>query len=85
MEKPIPTKILRPIIRGVDVVVNQSEFLAITRNLLKARRKFRVKGVIGFSFVCHCLKNWRDIYSLITKRSNRNRAITFDSHLKTAL
>ena len=31
------------------------------------------------------LKNWRDSFKAITKRSNRNHVITFDSHLKTAL
>ena len=27
--------------------------------------------------------NWRDIFELTTKRSNRNHVVTFDSHLKT--
>ena len=31
------------------------------------------------------LKNWRKSFKAITKRSNRNHVITFDSHLKTAL
>ena len=31
------------------------------------------------------LKNWRDSFKPITKRSNRNHVITFDGHLKTAL
>ena len=30
-------------------------------------------------------KNWRESFKPITKRSNRNHVITFDSHLKTAL
>ena len=30
-------------------------------------------------------KNWREIFKPITKSSNRNHVITFDSHLKTAL
>ena len=33
----------------------------------------------------HWLKNWRDSFKLITKRSNCNHVITFDSHLETAL
>jgi len=33
----------------------------------------------------HWLKNWRDSFKPITKRSNCNHVITFDSHLKTAL
>ena len=36
--------------------MNQSEFLAITCNLLKAREKSRVRGVIGFGFASHWLK-----------------------------
>ena len=47
--------------------------------------KSRVDGAIGFGFASHWLKNWRDSFKSITKRSNRNRVITFDSHLKTAL
>ena len=31
------------------------------------------------------LKNWGEILKPITKRSNRNRVITFDSHLKTTV
>ena len=37
-----------------------------------------------FGFASHWLKNWRDSFKPITKRSNRNHVITFDSHLKTA-
>lgn len=41
---------------------------------------------IGRTRFCYSLvENWRDIFGPITKRSNRNRAITFDNHLKTAL
>ena len=65
--------------------MNQSQLLAITCNLLKAREKSRVQGAIGFGFASHWLKNWRDSFKPITKRSNRNHVITFDSHLKTAL
>ena len=39
----------------------------------------------GFGLAFHWLKNWRDSFKPITKRSNRNHVITFDSHLKTAL
>ena len=42
-------------------------------------------GAIGFGFASHWLKNWRESFKPITKRSNRNHVITFDSHLKTAL
>ena len=39
---------------------------------------------ILFDFASHWLKKWREIFQPISKRSNRTRAITFDSHLKTA-
>ena len=65
--------------------MNQSQFLAIILNSLKAREKSRVHGAIGFGFASHWLKNWRESFKPITKRSNRNHVITFDSHLKTAL
>ena len=66
--------------------MNQSQFLAITCNSLVAREKSRVHhGAIGFGFDSHRLKNWRQSFKPITKRSNRNHVITFDSHLKTAL
>ena len=42
-------------------------------------------GAIGFGFASHWLKNWRDSFKPITKRSNHNHVITFDGHLKTAL
>ena len=65
--------------------MNQSQFLAITCNSLEAREKSRVHGAIGFGFDSHWLKNWRESFKPITKGSNRNHVITFDSHLKTAL
>ena len=63
--------------------INQSQFLAITCNSLEAREKLSVDGAIGFA--SHWLKNWRDSFKPVTKRSNRNHVITFDIHLKTAL
>ena len=65
--------------------MNQSQFLAITSNSLEAREKSSVRGAIGFGFDSHWLKNWRESFKPITKLSNRNHVITFDSHLKTAL
>ena len=67
--------------------MNQSQSLAITCNSLEAREKSRVRGAngFGFGFASHWLKNWRESFKPITKRSNRNHVITFDSHLKTAL
>ena len=85
VEKPKPKQLLRPITKGADSAMNQSQFLAITCNSLKARKKSRVQGAIGLGFASHWLKNWRESFKPITKRSNRNHVITFDSHLKTAL
>ena len=85
VEKPKPKQLLRPITTGADSTMNQSQFLAITCNSLEAREKSRVQGAIGFGFASHWLKNWRESFKPITKRSNRNHVITFDSHLKTAL
>ena len=85
VEKPKPKQLLRPIITGADSATNQSQFLEITCNTLKAREKSRVHGAIAFGFASHWLKNWRESFKPITKRSNRNYIITFDSHLKTAL
>ena len=85
IEKPKPKQLLRPITTGTNSAMNQSQFLAITCNSLEAREKSRVHGVIGFGFASHWLKNWRDPFEPITKRSNRNHVITFDSQLKTAL
>ena len=65
--------------------MNQSPFLAIIWNLLKAREKSRVHGAIGFGFDSHWLKNWRESIKPIIKRSNRNHVIPFDSHFKSAL
>ena len=85
VEKPKPKQLLRPITTGADSAMNQSQFLAITCNSLEAREKSRVHGAIGFGFASHWLKNWRESFKPITKRSNRNHVITFDSHLKIAL
>ena len=75
VEKLKPKQLLQPIKTGADSAMNQSQFLAITCNSLKAR----------FGFASHWLKNWRESFKPITKRSNRNHIITFDSNLKTAL
>ena len=85
VEKPKPKQILQPITTGTNGAMNQSQFLAIICNSLKARERSRVEGAIGFGCASHLLKNWRDSFKPIIKRSNRNHVITFDSHLKTAL
>ena len=88
VEKSKLKQLLRPITKGTDSAMNQSEFVAITCNSLEAREKSRVRGAIGFGFASHWLKYWRESFKPITKRSNRNRnrnhVMTFDSHLKTA-
>ena len=85
VEKPKPKQLLQPITTGAGSAMNQSQFLAITCNSLEARERSRVHGAIGFGFASHWLKNWRESFKPITKRSDRNHGITFDSHLKTAL
>ena len=85
VEKPKPKELLRPITTGTNSSISQSQFLAITCNSLEAREKSRVHGAIGFGFASHWLKNWRESFKPITKRSKRNHVITVDSHLKTAL
>ena len=79
VEKPKPKQLLRPITTGTGSTMNQSQFLAITCNSLEAREKSRVHGAIGFAFASHWLKNWHESFKPITKRSNRNHVITFDS------
>ena len=85
VEKPKLKQLIRPITTGADSVMNQSQFLAITCNSLKAREKSRVHCAIGFGFASHWLKNWRESFKPITKRSNRYHVITFNSHVKPAL
>ena len=85
VEKPKLKQLLRPITTGADSTMNQSQFLAIICNLLKAREKSRVHGAIGFGFASHWLKNWRESFKPVIKGSNRNHVIAFYSHLKTTL
>lgn len=87
VEKPTPKLLLRPITTGPNSAMNQSQFLAITCNLPKAREKLRVLAAIGFDFSSRSLKIWRQIFEPITKRSNRMQSPyhTFERHLKTTL
>ena len=73
-----PKQLLRPITAGAASEMNQSQFLAITCNSLKAREKSRLHGAIGFGFASHWLKNWRESFEPTAKCSNRNHVITFD-------
>ena len=72
VEKLKPKQLLRPITTGTNSAMNQSQFLAIICNLLKAREKSRVHVAIGFGFASHWLKNWRESFKPIIKGSNRN-------------
>ena len=85
VEKPKPKQLLRPITAGANSAMDQSQLLAIACNSLQAREKWRVHGAIGFGFASHWSKIWRESLKPITKRSDRNHVITFDSHLKTTL
>ena len=49
------------------------------------RERSRIESATDFGFASYRLKKWRDIFKQITICSNRNREITFDSHLITAL
>ena len=69
-KEPKPKQLLRPITTGANRAMNQSQFLAITCNSLKAREESRVHGAIGFGLASHWLKNWRKSFKSITKRSN---------------
>jgi len=57
VEKPNPKQLLRPITTGAGSAMNQSQFLAITCNLLEAQKKSGIHGAIGFGFASHWLKN----------------------------
>ena len=83
VEKPERKQLLRPITTGAGSRINQSQFLAITCNSLEARERSRVHGAIGFGFASHLLKNWREFFKPITKRSNHNHnhVLTLDSEL----
>ena len=77
--------LLRPITVRANSVTNQSKFLTITYNLLKAWEKLHVQGVIDFA--SHWLKNWFRIFKpALTRHSNKiiaNYCVSADeSHLK---
>ena len=72
VEKLKPKQLPRPITTGTNSAMNQSQFLAIICNLLTAREKSRVHVAIGFGLASHWLKNWRESFKPIIKRSNRN-------------
>ena len=77
-------KLLQPITTGANSAMNQSEFLAIPCNLLEAKEKRSNKVRLILVLLMIGLRKLARDFRPITKRSNRNRVITFDSHLKTA-
>ena len=60
VEKLTIKELLRLITTGANSAMNQSEFVAITCDLFKAREKPRVQFAIGFA--SRGLKNWREIF-----------------------
>ena len=78
VEKTKAKQLLQPITTGADSAMEQSQFLAITCNSLEAREKSQVHDAVGFGLASHWLKNRRESFKPITKRSNRNHVVTFD-------
>ena len=62
VEKPKPKQLFQRITTAADSAMNQSQFLAIICNSLKAREKSRVRGAIGFGFTSHWFKNGREYF-----------------------
>ena len=62
VEKPKAKQLFRPITTGTNRTMDQSQFLAIICNLLKARDRSRVHGASGFCFTSQWLKNWRESF-----------------------
>ena len=62
----------------------QLERLAERQHYFEAREKMCVQGAIDFGLASHWLKNWREIFTPITKGSTRNRVIAIDIRLKSA-
>ena len=60
VEKPKPKQLFQPITTETNSTINQSQFLAIICNSLKAREKSRVPRATGFALTSHWLKNWRE-------------------------
>jgi len=56
VKKAKPKQLLQPITAGANSVMNQSQFLATTCNLLEVREKSQIHGVIGFGFASHWLR-----------------------------
>ena len=59
---PKPKKLLWSIITDVDSTMDQSEIEANTCNRRQARENACERGMVGFSFVSHWLRNWREFW-----------------------
>ena len=55
VEKPTTKCLVRPITTGAISAMNQSEFLAITCNFFKVRKKSRMQGGIDLGEFCFSL------------------------------
>ena len=69
--------------KGANSEVNQSEFVTGTCSKRGKNRAYKERLVLALLLI-----GWKTDAKFpkpITKRSNRNGVITFDSHLKTAL
>ena len=53
VKKPKPKQLLRLTTTGTNSAMNQSQFLAIIWNSLKAREESRVHGAISFVFASY--------------------------------
>ena len=67
--------------------MNKLEFQAITWSFLKARKKSRLQGVIGFGFASHWLKNWRAIFAPTSyfRKSFENCSVVKKKKIETAI
>ena len=67
--------------------MNQSEFhqLPVTSSKRGKNRAHKMQLILVLALLLIWLQNWRQIFKQITQHINRNRVITFDNHLKTAL
>ena len=70
--------------------MNQSEFEANTCTRCQARENECERGTIGFGFVSHWSRKWREFWypcqsQSVVKQNQSKHEITFDIQLKTAL
>ena len=78
------TEVITPINNNESKQRNEEtneNFLKLPVACSKRGKKSRVQGRIGFDFASHWLKDWRESFTPISKRINRNCVITFHSLL----